>query len=95
MFDYPYDRIAAIVGKSEAATRPIATRARRHVDDRRARYDASERRREELAERFSPPPATAISRRSSPSVVNRDKFAHLRPVSGLTAMIERAQQPMA
>ena len=29
--DYPYDRIAAIVGKSEAATRQIAPRARRHV----------------------------------------------------------------
>ncbi len=51
VFDYPYDRIAAIVGKSEAATRQIAGRARRHVDDRRPRYEASERRRE-LAERF-------------------------------------------
>ncbi len=52
VFDYPYDRIAAIVGKSEPATRQIATRARRHVDDRRPRYEASRRRREELAERF-------------------------------------------
>jgi RNA polymerase sigma-70 factor (TIGR02957 family) len=52
VFDYPYDRIAAIVGKSEAATRQIATRARRHVDDRRPRYEPSRRRREELAERF-------------------------------------------
>src|SRR5918992_5287561 len=52
VFDYPYDRIAAIIGKSEAATRQIAMRARRHVDDRRPRYEASERRREELAEGF-------------------------------------------
>jgi RNA polymerase sigma-70 factor (TIGR02957 family) len=52
VFDYPYDRIAAIVGKSEAATRQIATRARRHVDDGRPRYEASRRRREALAERF-------------------------------------------
>jgi RNA polymerase sigma-70 factor (ECF subfamily) len=52
VFDYPYDRIAAIVGKSEGATRQIATRARRHVDDRRPRYEASRRRSEELAERF-------------------------------------------
>jgi RNA polymerase sigma-70 factor (TIGR02957 family) len=52
VFDYPYDRIAAIVGKSEAATRQIATRARLHVDDRRPRYEPSRRRREELAERF-------------------------------------------
>jgi RNA polymerase sigma-70 factor (TIGR02957 family) len=52
VFDYPYDRIAAIVGKSEAATRQIATRARLHVNDRRPRYEPSRRRREELAERF-------------------------------------------
>jgi RNA polymerase sigma-70 factor (ECF subfamily) len=52
VFDYPYDRIAAIVGKSQAATRQIATRARLHVDDRRPRYEPSRRRREELAERF-------------------------------------------
>ena len=52
VFDYPYDRIAAIVNKSEPATRQIATRARQHVDDRRPRYEASQRRREELAERF-------------------------------------------
>ncbi|WP_028059988.1 RNA polymerase sigma-70 factor [Candidatus Solirubrobacter pratensis] len=52
VFDYPYDRIAAIVGKSEAATRQIATRARLHLADRRPRYEPSRRRREELAERF-------------------------------------------
>jgi RNA polymerase sigma-70 factor (ECF subfamily) len=52
VFDYPYERIAAIVGKSEPTTRQIATRARGHVDDRRPRYEASQRRREELAERF-------------------------------------------
>jgi RNA polymerase sigma-70 factor (TIGR02957 family) len=52
VFDYPYDRIAAIVGKTEAATRQLATRARRHVDERRPRYEASRRRREELAQRF-------------------------------------------
>jgi len=52
VFDYPYDRIAAIVGKSEPAIRQIAARARRHVEDRRPRYEASQRRRDELAERF-------------------------------------------
>ncbi len=52
VFDYPYERIAAIVGKSEPATRQIATRARRHVDDERPRYEASQQRRDELAERF-------------------------------------------
>ncbi len=66
VFDYPYDRIAAIVGKSEPATRQIATRARRHVDDRRPRYEASRRRRESWPSASSRLPATAIWRRSSP-----------------------------
>ena len=177
VFDYPYERIAPIVGKSEAATRQIATRARRHVNERRPRYEASERRREELAERFfaaaregeletlesllaedvelhgdgggrAPALARALygkrpvaqalgtwletGRRSGGvvfritevngqpgamltdpdggligvwslgiaedkvqsirSVVNPDKLTHMGPVSGLTAMIERAQQ---
>jgi RNA polymerase sigma-70 factor (TIGR02957 family) len=180
VFDYPYHRIAAIVGKSEAATRQIATRARRHVDERRPRYEASERRRAELAERFfaaaqegdletlesmlaedvelhgdggGRAPSIArtlygrrrvartlagwikLGRRSGGievrgaevngqpgavitdtdggligvwslgiaedriqsirSVVNPEKLAHLGPVSGLTAMIERAQRRKA
>jgi RNA polymerase sigma-70 factor (TIGR02957 family) len=180
VFDYPYERIAPIVRKSEAATRQIATRARRHVDERRPRYETSERRREELAERFfaaaregelgtlesllaedvelhgdgggrAPALARALygkrpvaralgtwletGRRSGGvvfrltevngqpgamltdrdggligvwslgiaedkvqsirSVVNPDKLTHLGPVSGLTAMIERAQQRKA
>jgi RNA polymerase sigma-70 factor (ECF subfamily) len=52
VFDYPYGRIAEIIGKSEPATRQIATRARRHVAGRRPRYEASRRRRDELAQRF-------------------------------------------
>ncbi len=180
VFDYPYDRIAAIVGKSETATRQIATRARRYVNDRRPRYEASGRSREALAERFfaaaregdletlesllaedvalhgdgggrAPALARALYGRrrvakaiaswikiggrsggvevrgamvneqpgalitdmgggligvwslgiaddrvqSIRSVVSPDKLAHLGPVSGLTAMIERAQQHKA
>ena len=52
VFDYPYDRIAGIVGKSVSTTRQIAARARSHVDNGRPRYEASQRRRDELAERF-------------------------------------------
>lgn len=52
VFDYPYARIAPIVGKSEPATRQIGTRARRHVDDQRPRYEASRQERQELAQRF-------------------------------------------
>jgi RNA polymerase sigma-70 factor (ECF subfamily) len=52
VFDYRYDEVARIVGKSEAATRQLASRARRHVDDRRPRFQASPERQEELARRF-------------------------------------------
>jgi RNA polymerase sigma-70 factor (TIGR02957 family) len=52
VFDYPYDRIAEIVGKSEDNVRQLAVRARRHVEERRVRYDASREEREQLADRF-------------------------------------------
>ena len=52
VFDYRYDEIAAIVGKSEANTRQLATRARRHVEDGRPRFEASPEQRDELAKRF-------------------------------------------
>jgi RNA polymerase sigma-70 factor, ECF subfamily len=52
VFDYGYDEIAAIVGKSEANCRQIALRARRQVEARKPRFEASRRRREELARRF-------------------------------------------
>ena len=52
VFDYPYDRIAEIVGKSEPNVRQLAVRARRHVEERRVRFDASREQREQLADRF-------------------------------------------
>jgi RNA polymerase sigma-70 factor (ECF subfamily) len=52
VFDYGYDEIAAIVGKSEENCRQIAVRARRHVDENRPRFEVSRRQRELLAERF-------------------------------------------
>jgi len=51
-FDFGYDEIAEIVGKSEANCRQIATRARRHVDRRRPRYEPSREQRDELMRRF-------------------------------------------
>ena len=51
-FDYGYDEIAEIVGKNEANVRQLATRSRRHVDERRPRFEASRERRDELARRF-------------------------------------------
>jgi RNA polymerase sigma-70 factor (ECF subfamily) len=52
VFDYPYDRIAEIVDRSEDATRQIAVRARRQVDDGRPRFEADRERRNQLADRF-------------------------------------------
>jgi RNA polymerase sigma-70 factor (TIGR02957 family) len=52
VFDEPYDRIAEIVGTSEQNARQLATRARRHVEERRPRFEASRQQREELATRF-------------------------------------------
>jgi RNA polymerase sigma-70 factor (TIGR02957 family) len=52
VFDEPYDRIAEIVGTSEQNARQLATRARRHVEQRRPRFETSREQREELATRF-------------------------------------------
>jgi RNA polymerase sigma factor (sigma-70 family) len=52
VFDYDYDRVAEIVGTSEANARQLASRARRHVDEGRTRFDASEEQRNELATSF-------------------------------------------
>jgi RNA polymerase sigma-70 factor (TIGR02957 family) len=52
VFDYPYEEIARIVGKSEANARQLAARARRHVGERRPRFEASRDQRERLAQRF-------------------------------------------
>jgi RNA polymerase sigma-70 factor (TIGR02957 family) len=52
VFDEPYDRIAVIVGTSEQNARQLASRARRHVEERRPRFEASREQREQLATRF-------------------------------------------
>jgi RNA polymerase sigma-70 factor (ECF subfamily) len=52
VFDEPYDRIADIIGTSEQNARQLATRARRHVDERRPRFETSREQQEELATRF-------------------------------------------
>ena len=52
VFDYGYDAIAEIVGKSEAACRQLAVRARRHIDQDRPRFETSRQERNELARRF-------------------------------------------
>ena len=56
VFDYGYDEIAAIVGTSEANARQLATRARRHVEARRPRYEASAARSATRSPSGSSPP---------------------------------------
>jgi RNA polymerase sigma-70 factor (ECF subfamily) len=52
VFDYPYEEIAGIVGKNEDNVRQLASRARRHVGERRPRFQTSREQRDELARRF-------------------------------------------
>ncbi|MDF2746583.1 MAG: polymerase sigma factor, sigma-70 family [Propionibacteriaceae bacterium] len=52
VFDYGYPEIAAIVGKREDNVRQLATRARRHLQQRRPRFQTTPEQRDELARRF-------------------------------------------
>ncbi len=52
VFGYDYREIADITGKSEPNCRQILTRARRHVDQGKPRFEASREQREEVARRF-------------------------------------------
>ena len=52
VFDYGYPEIAAIIAKNEDNVRQLATRARRHVEQRRPRFQTTHEQQEELAARF-------------------------------------------
>jgi RNA polymerase sigma-70 factor (ECF subfamily) len=52
VFDYGYAEIAAIVGKTEDNVRQLNSRARRHVAERRPRFQTTREQRDELAARF-------------------------------------------
>jgi RNA polymerase sigma-70 factor (TIGR02957 family) len=52
VFDYGYAEIAPIVGKTEDNVRQLGTRARRHVEQRRPRFQTTREQRDELARRF-------------------------------------------
>jgi RNA polymerase sigma-70 factor (ECF subfamily) len=52
VFEYGYDEIAAIVGKSEDNCRQIGVRARRQIEAKKPRFEASRKKREELSRRF-------------------------------------------
>lgn len=52
VFDYRYEEIAEIIGKSEVNVRQLAARARRHVEERRPRFQTTREQRDELTRRF-------------------------------------------
>lgn len=52
VFDYPYEDVARIVGKSPANSRQILARAHAHIDEGRRRFEVSRAEREEVAQRF-------------------------------------------
>jgi RNA polymerase sigma-70 factor (ECF subfamily) len=52
VFEYPYPEVAEIIGTDVDSARHLVARARTHVQERRPRYHASRRQRDELAQRF-------------------------------------------
>jgi RNA polymerase sigma-70 factor (ECF subfamily) len=52
VFGFDFPEVASAVGRSEAACRQLAVRARRHMDEGRPRFEADRRERDELAARF-------------------------------------------
>ncbi|EFL30634.1 ECF-sigma factor [Streptomyces viridochromogenes DSM 40736] len=51
-FGFPYADIAAMLDRGEAAVRQLAGRARKHVEERRPRYEVDPAQRRDLTERF-------------------------------------------
>jgi RNA polymerase sigma-70 factor (ECF subfamily) len=51
-FDYPYERIAEVIGRSPDNCRQLVTRARARLGEDRPRFSASVEQRDALAERF-------------------------------------------
>jgi len=52
IFGYTFEEVAQSLGRSPAACRQLGARARRHVDERRQRFDADLRHGRELTDRF-------------------------------------------
>ncbi|HUD66928.1 MAG TPA: RNA polymerase sigma-70 factor [Candidatus Sulfotelmatobacter sp.] len=52
-FDYEYSEIASILDQSESSCRQILRRARQHIKQDRARFDASREQQQELLRKFS------------------------------------------
>jgi RNA polymerase sigma-70 factor (ECF subfamily) len=51
-FGFPYGEIAETLGRTDAAVRQLGGRARRHVEERKPRFDVDPAERRDLTERF-------------------------------------------
>ncbi|PZG11284.1 RNA polymerase sigma-70 factor [Nonomuraea aridisoli] len=51
-FDLPFAEIGEVIGRSEAAARQLARRAREHVRDKRPRFEVDRGERRRITERF-------------------------------------------
>jgi RNA polymerase sigma-70 factor (ECF subfamily) len=52
VFGYDYEQIARIIDRTEVNSRQLVTRARKHIEASRPRFDADEAARDALLERF-------------------------------------------
>jgi RNA polymerase sigma-70 factor, ECF subfamily len=52
VFEYDYDEVARLVGKSDANCRQILRRAREHLSTRQPRFDASPEQKQRLTQQF-------------------------------------------
>jgi RNA polymerase sigma-70 factor (ECF subfamily) len=92
VFGYPHTEIAEILGRSPAAIRQLAHRAREHVHARRPRYEPAPEVRQAVTERFLAAALggdlDALLRILSPEVTlwsdggGRTRTASLRPLHG-------------
>ena len=96
VFDLPYDEIAEAVGKTPAAVRQVAHRARSHVEARRPRVTASSAEQQAVIARFREATATGdlqgLLDVLSPDVVlvtdgGGKKQAALRPILGVDKVL--------
>jgi RNA polymerase sigma-70 factor, ECF subfamily len=91
VFDQPFADVAATLGTTEAACRQLAVRARAHVDEGRARFNASTDKKRELLTSFltacAAGDATALTKILADDVVLRSDgggrvHAALKPIYG-------------
>ncbi|WP_406177102.1 sigma-70 family RNA polymerase sigma factor [Streptomyces sp. NBC_00996] len=106
VFAFGFPEIASAVGRSEAACRQLAVRARRHMDEGRPRFEADRREREELAGRFfdafregkveqatRPPPRTGSRRRHGPQAARCNGLPCPRQEPSNNRFITREPEP--